>query len=165
MAAPKRTQFQKEHDYERITAYYLKGEYQSAIAEKLGVTQQQISLDIKTIQARWRKSTTFNLDEHKAKELAKLDELEREYWRAWLSSTEERTRERNKTTGTKTPQGAIQSARGEVSKETEQRDGNPAFLTGVLSCIDRRVKILGLDAPVKGENTDTVTFKVVYGEE
>ena len=99
MAAPKRTQFQKEHDYERITAYYLKGEYQSAIAEKLGVTQQQISLDIKTIQARWRKNTDFNLDEHKSRELAKLDELERIAWDAWEKSTGERTKARQVKSG------------------------------------------------------------------
>ena len=163
MAAPKRTQFQKEHDYERITAYYLKGEYQSAIAKLLGVTQQQISLDIKTIQARWRKNTTFNLDEHKSKELAKLDELERTAWDAWEKSTGERTRKRTLTKGEKNKEGQIIGSGGSV--EVEQRDGNPAFLNMVLSCIDRRVKILGIDAPVKGENTDTVTFKVVYGEE
>ena len=142
MAAPKRTQFQKEHDYEVITAYYLKGEYQSEIAKLLGVTQQQISLDIKTIQARWRKNTTFNLDEHKSKELAKLDELERIAWDAWEKSTGERTKARQVKSG-----DAVMSA----SMEKEQRDGNPAFLDTVLKCIDRRVKILGLDAPVKSE--------------
>jgi hypothetical protein len=37
--------------------------------------------------------------------------------------------------------------------EREQRDGNPAFLAGVMSCIERRCKLLGLDAPVKSELT------------
>jgi hypothetical protein len=36
--------------------------------------------------------------------------------------------------------------------EREQRDGNPAFLAGVMSCIERRCKLLGLDAPVKQQN-------------
>jgi hypothetical protein len=37
--------------------------------------------------------------------------------------------------------------------EKEQRDGNPAFLAGVMSCIERRCKLLGLDAPAKAELT------------
>ena len=36
--------------------------------------------------------------------------------------------------------------------EKEQRDGNPAFLQGVLNCIDRRCKLLGIDAPTRTDN-------------
>ena len=143
MSGPKRSDFQREHDYNVITGHYLKGVYQSEIAKILGLTQGQISQDIKTIQARWRKSTTFNLDEHKAMELAKLDELERTAWDAWEKSTGERTKARQVKSGE-----AVMSA----SMEKEQRDGNPAFLDTVLKCIDRRVKILGIDAPAKIES-------------
>lgn len=38
----------------------------------------------------------------------------------------------------------------ESSRET--RDGNPAYLGGVLKCIQRRAKLLGLDAPAKREH-------------
>jgi hypothetical protein len=31
------------------------------------------------------------------------------------------------------------------------RDGNPAYLEGVFRCIDRRCKLLGLDAPNRHE--------------
>lgn len=34
-----------------------------------------------------------------------------------------------------------------VRLTTERRDGNPAFLAGVLACIDRRCRLLGLDEP------------------
>jgi DNA-binding MarR family transcriptional regulator len=163
MSGPKRTAFQREYDYQLITQLYVKGMFQSEIAEKLGLSQGQVSQDIKAIQARWRKNTEHNLDEHKAVELAKLDELERTAWNAWERSTAERTKKRTLTKGERNEDGQIVGSGGSV--DVEQRDGNPAFLETVLKCIDRRVKILGLDAPVKGENTDTVTFKVVYGEE
>jgi len=145
MAAPKRTAFQREHDYERITGYYLRGWYQSDIAKELGLSQQQISIDIRTIQTRWRKDTAINLDEAKQKELSRLDELEREFWQAWESSKDERTKARQEKTGDLVTK---------ASMEKEQRDGNPAFLQGVLSCIDRRCKLLGIDAPVKTQSID-----------
>ena len=39
------------------------------------------------------------------------------------------------------------SAKAVIEKETML--GNPAYLAGVMSCIERRCKILGLDAPTK----------------
>lgn len=38
-----------------------------------------------------------------------------------------------------------------VAKRSEQRNGNLAYLSGVQWCIDRRCKILGLDAPIKAQ--------------
>lgn len=150
MAAPKRTAFERENDYERITGYYLKGWRQVDIAEELGLSQQQISIDLRTIQKRWRENTTLDLDEAKSKELARLDELEREYWQAWESSKGERTKSRQESTGRVDPKTKKPVA-DKAMMEKEQRDGNPAFLAGVLSCIDRRCKLLGIDAPEKRE--------------
>jgi len=144
MAEKKRSNFQRESDYARITELYLRGKYQSEIAKILGLSQGMISQDLKVIQRRWRESTTLNLDEAKAKELARLDALEREFWSAWEASKTERTKARQEKNVTGTTVKA--------SMEKEQRDGNPAFLQGVLTCIDRRCKLLGLDAAVKTQN-------------
>lgn len=143
MSAPKRTDFQREESYNQITELYLRGKKQSEIAATLGLSQGMISNDLKVIQRRWRESTAMNLDEAKAKELARLDELEREFWSAWEASKGERTQARQE----KNNAGATVKA----SMMKEQRDGNPAFLTGVLNCIDRRCKLLGLDAATKQE--------------
>lgn len=148
MAAPKRTPFQREFDYERITAMYLKGMYQSDIAAELGLSQGQISNDIKIIQKRWQSQTSLNLDEAKSKELARIDILEREFWQAWETSKSERTKARQEIGTTKDPQTG-KPVINKSSMEKEQRDGNPAFLQGVLNCIDRRCKLLGIDAPTK----------------
>lgn len=152
MAEKKREHFQRESDYERITSLYLRGWRQVDIATELGLSQQQISYDLRTIQERWRKSTAINLDEAKQKELSRIDELEREFWAAWEASKTERTKARQE----KGAKGVITKA----SMEKEQRDGNPAFLNGVLSCIDRRCKLLGLDAPEKRQtwNVDLSTL-------
>lgn len=151
MAANTRSGFQREADYERITSLYLRGWRQADIAAELGLTQQQVSYDLRVVQKRWRESTTMDLDEAKQKELARIDELEREFWSAWESSKSERTKARQESDGTKDKEGKVVVKKS--SMEKEQRDGNPAFLQGVLSCIDRRCKLLGLDAPERKELT------------
>lgn len=152
MAAPKRDKFQREYDYERIISYYLKGWRQVDIAAELGLSQQQVSKDLASIQRRWRSDTAINLDEAKSKEIARIDELEREYWAAWESSKSERTKARQESSGKVDPL-TKKAVADKAVMEREQRDGNPAFLAGVLSCIDRRCKLLGLDAPEKREHT------------
>lgn len=149
MAANTRSKFQRKADYERITSLYLRGWRQADIAAELGLTQQQVSYDLGVVQKQWRESTTMNLDEAKQKELARIDELQNDFWTAWESSKTERTKARQETDGTKDRSGKPIVKKS--SMEKEQRDGNPAFLQGVLSCIDRRCKLLGLDAPEKSE--------------
>lgn len=165
MAQPKRTDFQRESDLEKVSSLYLKGWRQIDIAAEMGLSRQQISYDLKTIQQRWRESTAINLDEAKSRELARLDELERSFWAAWEQSKSERTKARQETGGKgKDGKATVTKA----SMEKEQRDGNPAFLQGVLSCIDRRCKLLGLDAPTKSELTGkdgaALTVRIIYDD-
>ena len=143
-SAPKRTKFQIAQDRQEMTVLYLHGMTQAKIAERMGVSRVTITHDLQVVQKQWRKSTTIDLDEAKRKELAKIDDLERTYWEAWEVSLGEReqtlTEQRN--TG--------EQAQTRASIRKENRDGDPAFLAGVQWCIERRCKLLGLDAPVKG---------------
>ena len=163
MPAPKRTKFERERDLERVTQLYLRGKFQSEIAAILDVSQGQISYDIATIEERWQKRADINWNKAKQKELDKLDNLEREYWldmerylAAWEASKTERTKSRQETDGTlsKDKKPTVKK----MSMEKEQRDGNPAFLDGMIRCkqeivkiSERRCKLLGLDAPTKSE--------------
>ena len=117
MAAPKRSPDQVEADRAAIARRYLQGMTQAEIGAELAMTQQMVSYDLQVVRQRWRDSGLRDLDEAKTIELAKIDALEREYWDAWRAS------KRPPATGT------------------------PAYLTGVQWCIDRRIKLLGLDAP------------------
>ena len=154
MAQMKRTPFERERDYERITRWYIRGDTQTEIAARLGLSQKQISYDLNTIRQRWRKETTFNLDEHKQRELARIDEAEREYWQAWERSKKRKTKQ-------------VREMPGDGSRfvvERGQCDGNPAFLAGVMACIDRRCKLLGLDAPSKQELTGKDGGPIEYND-
>ena len=130
---------------EDVARRYLQGQTQSEIADVFGVSQAQISKDLAAIRAAWLASAMRDFDALKAQELAKIDAVEREYWLAW---------ERSK----KDKEISVQEG-GEVDPQTrkprikkvvmrkEGQAGNPAFLAGVLTCIERRCSILGLDAP------------------
>ena len=66
------------------------------------------------------KSSVSDFNQRKAEELAKIDNVEREAWVAWTTSK-----------GNQTPAG------------------DPRFLQNVQWCIQKRCKILGLDAAEK----------------
>lgn len=122
-----------------VAERYLRGEYQSAIAQALGVDTATISRDLAAVRAVWLDSAIRDFDAAKAQELAKIDEVERAAWAAWERSTKDK-------------EVAVQEAGADkkLKKATlrkEGQSGNPAFLSTILTCIERRCSILGLDAP------------------
>jgi len=127
---------------------YLSGTVQAEIADQLKVNQSTISRDIKALQAAWLESALIDIDEAKARELAKVDKLEREYWTAW-----ERSCEDAETVRQKGKPGAGGIATESIEKTSKGQAGDPRFLAGVQWCIERRCKIIGIDAPAKTEHT------------
>lgn len=162
MATPKRSKIQREADLAKIAELYLSGHRQADIAAQLDVSQQQVSYDIKELQKRWSNSAVRDLDAAKSQELARIDNLEREYWECWRKSQKplksksvERENiimdEENKihkgAMGLGTP-----GQNGQIIKtveRSEKRIGDTRYLDGVQWCIERRCKILGIDAPTK----------------
>jgi transposase-like protein len=126
-----------EQRRQQIASLYLQGQYQSQIAQQLGVTQQQISYDLKALQKAWLASALRDFDAAKAQELAKIDECERAYWAGWERSCQER-----EVTTTKRVRGDV--PRTESSRRRETPAGDVRFLDGVMRCIHQRCDILGL---------------------
>jgi transposase-like protein len=137
MAAPTRTDDQILHHRQIIAERYLRGDYQSAIARDLGISQQQVSYDLKAIRAQWLASSVRDFDAAKAQELARVDEVERAAWAGWTRSQKDKEIEFEE----EGPKGSRSGNR------KEGQSGNPAFLQVILSCISKRCEILGLDAP------------------
>jgi hypothetical protein len=132
-----------EQRYCEVSRLYLLGWPQHKIGQKCGVTQQQISLDLKVIRAQWLESAMQDFDAAKAKELAKLDLVESEFMDSWLKSKEQP----RQTTSTKRKTGSNPS--DEAAFRNEQSFGDPRYLDGALKCISKRCDILGLNAPAK----------------
>ena len=147
-----RSESQQERDRREISRLYLKGMYQTDIAEKLGLSQPTVSRDIQVLIDEWKVERVYDINEAKARELAKVDNLELEYWDAWRRSQENAEKQTVK------QKGAIVDGKKKVvpiegTKITEGQVGDPRFLTGIQWCIERRCLILGVDAPKKSEFT------------
>ena len=138
----------------RVAAMYLAGKYQSEIAAEFGVNQSTISRDLEVMKQAWQESALVKFDEIKARELARIDELEREYWQAWQDSKEdaETVTEKMKANKGKV-EGKQEVIAGERTTVTRGQTGNPSFLQGVQWCIEQRLKIFGVYAAVKSELT------------
>lgn len=151
------TKEEREKLLATISEHYLSGFPQAVIAQELGVCQQQVSRYLKELRRRWVTRSEAATKELIAAELAKIDNLEREYWDAWrrsvgthqIKTTEQRTGGDGKGgKGLKARNGL------KASVKTEDLVGAPEFLKGIQWCIERRCKMLGLDKPVKFSPTN-----------
>lgn len=134
-----------------VASAYIRGETQVALAQRLGVTQQQISLDLKAIQAAWLQSSLRDFDALKSEQLAKVDAVERAAWEGYERSCQPRETtltERNEGGEWLLANGTTQ-ARSPTRKATVRREGqvgDPRFLERIQKCIDQRCSIWGLGA-------------------
>jgi hypothetical protein len=130
-----------------VASLYLRGKFQSEISNEVKVDRCTISRDLKVIEEEWLKSGVMDLNAAKARELAKLDEIERQAWDAWEKSRKDA--EIMEVTGT------AQGGKGrpdKVKKITKGQAGDSRFLAIILDCANQRSEILGLDAPRKLEH-------------
>jgi len=131
MARIKRTSVDRARDAREIAHLHLTERLtQAEIAERLNartdvsytLSPRQVGYDLQKMTSEWRLGARLDINTAKQRELARLDDLEREHWQAW-------------------------------SKVAPDKQTAPKYLAGVLSCIQRRCKILGLDAPLRQEVT------------
>lgn len=160
-----------------IARLYLQGKTQNEIALARGVTQGQISKDLKKLQELWMASALRDFDAVKQEQLAKIDHLEREAWAAWERSLLDKevtfTEQANAS-----PTAALLAGlpeddkpvlkKGSVRTKTyirkEGQTGNTAYLAQVQWCIEQRCKLFNL-YPAKdvGGPDVNVIVKVLQG--
>jgi hypothetical protein len=156
MPRPRNEPLKLEQRRRKVATLYLRGRYQFEIAAELGVDGSTISRDLQAIRDQWRASSLRDFDGLKAKELDRIDALEREYWAAWDAH--------RRAGGRQADDGEVDPADADDHDDTEDADDHDdtggtdgsapspkaaVFLAGVNKCIERRCKILGLDAPTK----------------
>jgi len=146
----------------KISELYLQGMPQFKIAEALGVTPGQISIDLKILAKQWQEAINTNMDEIKAREMEKINNLEKTYYDAWMRSCEVKTKKSMKKKGVSVKDEKNNKTKilGNDSEQTfteEQQIGDPRFLEGVRWCITKREEIFGygsakkIDLSTKGD--------------
>lgn len=131
-----------------VAKFYLRGWAQQDIAAKLEVDRTTVYRDLCAIHAEWREHRIADMDQLKAAELERIASLEREAWEAWERSkmpVEDRRVGRS---------SGQQGSRDYVEQRTLGGCGNPKFLAVAMQCVERRCRLLGLDAPQKIAPTD-----------
>lgn len=148
--ASNRSKRQREADLEREAELYLQGKTQVQMAEIIGVSRTAIRHDLKTIRKRWIDAQVRDYDLATVEQLRRIDLAEAKAWQGWENSVRDRSRIVKEGT-----EGDADSKKGKkrtkIQITTEQTDGDPRWLNIILSCVDRRCKILGLDAPTRQE--------------
>src|SRR6516162_9051891 len=119
----------------RVAELYLTGKFQSEIGQLLGVSQQQVSHDLKAVQQQWLASSIRDFDAIKAEQLAKLDAVERAAWQSWKVSLKPR-----EITVQEAVEGEHPSKKASLRKEGQA--GDPRFLQVIQKCIEQRCDLL-----------------------
>jgi predicted transcriptional regulator len=138
----------------RVAELYLRGLSQVEIAGQLGCSQPTVSNDLTSLRDEWLALAVMDFNERKAKELAKLDALERTAWEAWdrsckdaetcherteaalMASAKEKTEAKE--------QARLVIVKRIIDKTTKGQAGDPRFLERVAWCIEMRLKVVGL---------------------
>jgi len=136
-----------------VAELYLRGyRSQRAIAERMeGVSRATIGRDLQVIRKWWKEDAVGDFDAAVAEELARIDRIEREAWDAWERSKAPSEKQRT----AKTTRDDSSSSIAQIEKEN--RCGDPRYLDVVWKCVDKRSKLLGLEAPTK-LNIDSETI-------
>jgi hypothetical protein len=146
----------------RVASMYLRGLSQWEIGRQLGVSQQCIAKDVAALEKEWLAAAVVDLDAAKAKELARIDRLERVAWRAWQRSCQRK--ERASTRLEKKLHDDAQQGKTVTSKHTELRDGNPEYLKRVEWCISKRCELLKLNPPQRLEHGGSAELPPIQTE-
>lgn len=145
---PKLSRDERRKRILEVSELYLAGKPQHEIAQKLGCTQQQVSYDLKLMRRYWLQSSIANFDTRKNEELAKINMVERECWESWEKSKQKSVKMVKEKRPIINKEGMLESEE-KTTTTIEDTAGDPRWMQLILQCSERRVKLLGLDEPIK----------------
>jgi hypothetical protein len=103
------------------------------------ISRRQISEDIAEVYEMWHVELAKDVDKLRARELVRLDRLERKAWECMEASCQ--PGERTQQTIAKLKDG-VQTSR--ITKSTVTRTGNPEWMALIIKCSEQRSRLLGL---------------------
>ena len=142
-----------------VAQRYLRGQLQWEIARAFEVDRSIISDDLKWVHEQWLAEAKGDRAAWIAKELARIDLVEQEAWRAWDKSKETAEIMKARQMGDK--------AMTEMTKRGQA--GDPRYLDIALRCSARRCELLGLNeqsasTPVIVTVVGGIDLQVVLGQ-
>jgi hypothetical protein len=161
-----------------IADEFVKGYSLQVIADKLEaiynvtISKTMVYKYIEKVKAEWYEARLESIERLKAIELQRIGKLEATAWDGWERSLRKKTRKAEKKRltsggsgvaegGDLTPVIALEPS--ESSTVETEGNGDPRFLAMVMTCIQMRCRILGVEAPVefKGNVVTEMRRKIV----
>ncbi len=121
----------------KISTLYTQGWTQTAIAEKLEMSQQNVCKHLKKSKDLWREGSIRRINHFIEEQLKKLDLLEKTAWEEWENSKKAEVTKRL------TTNNKHKLEKGEIT--TRDQCGDARYLAEINKCIVRRCALLGLD--------------------
>ena len=131
----KRTRSRREHDRQEIARLRLREYTQAEIVEATGLSLSTVKRELGHLHRAWQAEAVADTGVAKVMELKRLDAISREAWKGWELSLRDHT--------------ATTTGDGQSKTRTTTTAGDPRYLNTMMSAIERRCKILGIDAPAK----------------
>jgi len=134
-----------------IAGLYLRGNSIRQIVDEINKKSKRktsirtVHNDIQTLLTEYKEQRIVELEDAQRVELARINEVEKTAWDAWERSKQRETQTDKSVTGEK--------SRTESGTTKEETPGDPRFLQIIMNCIDKRCKVLGLDAPITIQGT------------
>ena len=122
---------------EEVERRYLRYEKPAEIADALGISLATVRADIRVVERGWVAQAEQDLTTVRARLLAELRELKREYRQGYEQSCRPR-----EITVTSQTQGVVLV--GQASSRREPARPNPAFLAGIRRCTEVEARLYGL---------------------
>lgn len=126
------------------------------IGKALGISHAAVSKHLKKVQARWQSEQVDNLAATRLRELAKIDETEREAWLAWERS--KRDAEERRKLVQEEDEGEDGGIVTKITTEEKHKGqcGDPRYLEVICKCREQRAKLYGLYSDVNIHVGDNV---------
>lgn len=153
----KRNDIEHSRDLDKLASLYLRGFNMSEIARILSqesggysISRVQVSKDLAKLKQMWIDNATSSYEQTIARELAKIDELERSYWEEFekskrdseVSTVEQSFEGYDASSKMKGGGSVYENVRKSTKKST--REGNLKCLDGVQWCLNKRLELLGI---------------------
>lgn len=154
MRGKKRNRVQRASHRQKIAELRLTGHTVHQIVRMSKLSKSTVQREFRALAADWLEAAAIATDEHRAVELARLEQIEREAFAEWERSKLDYAKEFTESVKGMCEQAGFETKPKVVKRETGGRIGDARFLQIILNAQERRAKLLGLDAPTKVAPTD-----------
>lgn len=123
--------------------------------------------DRRAIMEDWKRLAADDIDEVKAVQLAKLDKMEEELWKAWEKSKHDAVMIFQSGKKKRNPKGKMTVDSEDASEQRKGQYGDPRIMERICWCWDRKCELFGIKVDTKDGLTSTppvVQFRFVCPE-